>query len=522
MVDLGGLFGNTNRLSKRDDSTVKRSKLDDGVFDSMTERAKLFGSAVERVPELKKPDEEGSEEYVPHWHDLMGDVFKSLHTFEEPGVLDPNEIKPSREVNRRVMQQILGSDHFSTTRPITRGAEIEAAFATMGLTDRLKEVLQDEMQQLAEEAKNAEKQEQTMERQEDKAQGIRDQVREQGGEITPEQQEALADAIKRKQNAGQRLQESVEQMESLPMTVGAASGVEEAAEQGKEDAKLFVSIPGLGKGDKKTLSPDEAIRLAQMFKDNPRLMKVAEMVGRIVRDMRFKRARRITGGHEEVVDVEMGNDLERVLPAEKMKLMDPALELDFMRRFFERSLLQYEFQGSAEAGYGPLIVCRDESSSMSGQRNIWAAAVTLALISIARKEKRDAAVVAYSSASQQESWEFPHAEPLNPDRIIDMASHFFSGGTDATPALAKAVKITQGDMKFTKADLVLITDGEDRYQDDDIRLQSELRDRGVRIHGVMVGAAPSNFLNNMCETLVSAYDLAGANEATDMLAENIS
>lgn len=522
MVDLGGLFGNTNRIDRRDTSTVRRSKLDDGVFDSMRERAKLFSAAVERVPELKAEDEDGSEEYVPHWQDLVGDVFKSLHTYEEPGVLEATKVKPSREVNRRVMQQIIGSDHFNQARPVTRHAEIEAAFATMGMTDRLKEVLQDEMADLAEEAKNAEQQEQTMQRQEEKAEGIRQEIREQGGEVTPEQQAALADAVSRKQNAGQRLQKSVQQMSEMPMTVGAASGVEEAAKQAKEDAKLFVSIPGLGKGDKKSLSPDEAIRLAQMFKDNPRLMRVAEMVGRILRDMRFKRARRITGGHEEVVDVELGNDLERVLPAEKMKLMDEHLELDFMRRFFERSLLQYEVQGSAEAGYGPLIVCRDESSSMHGQRNVWAAAVSLALISIARKEKRDAAVVAYSSASQQETWVFPHAEPLDPDKIIAMASHFFAGGTDATPALGEAVKLTQGDLKYTKADLVLITDGEDYYQDDDIRLQSELKGRGVRIHGVMVGDVPSEYLTEMCETLVSAYDLAGANEATDMLAENIS
>jgi uncharacterized protein with von Willebrand factor type A (vWA) domain len=143
-------------------------------------------------------------------------------------------------------------------------------------------------------------------------------------------------------------------------------------------------------------------------------------------------------------------------------------------------------------------------------------------MSIARKEKRDCAVVAYSSSSEQEVWSFPHAEPLDPDRVVEMAAHFFCGGTDATPALREAVKLTQGDINFTKADLVLISDGEDYYQDDDIQLQSELKARGVRMHGVMIGDVPSEYLTQMCETLVSAYDLAGANEATDMLAENIS
>jgi uncharacterized protein with von Willebrand factor type A (vWA) domain len=327
----------------------------------------------------------------------------------------------------------------------------------------------------------------------------------------------------RKQNARQRLQSSVAKMEELPVTVGAANGIEQAAKQAKEDAKLFVSIPGLGRGDNQKLAPDDAIRLAQMFKENPRLMRAAEMFGRIIRDMRFKRARRITGGHEEVVDIELGNDLEHVLPAEKMKLMDPFYELDFMRRFFERSLLQYKHQGIREAGYGPLIICRDESSSMQNQRIVWAVAVTLALISIARKEKRDAAVVAYSSSSQQETWVFPHAEPFDADKMVEMASHFFRGGTDATPAIAQAVNLTQSDVTYSKADLVLISDGEDRFQKDDERLRDELKARGVRLHGVMVGGAPSRYLKEMCEaSLVSAYDLAGANEATDTLAHNIS
>lgn len=534
---MGGvwdLFSQTTRIDKRDTSTVRRAKLDDGVYDSMKERAELFRGAVERVPELHlddaepegegggEGDEAGSSEYVPHWDDLMGDVFKSLHTHEDPGVLDQSKIKPSREVNRRVMQHVLGTEEFSKARPMTKDAEVEAAFATMGLAEELRETLQSEMSDLAEEAKNAEKQEQTIERQEERAEEIREQVREQEGQISPEQQAALDDAVKRKSNARQRLQQSMESMEGMPVTVAAAQGIQEAAKQAREDAKLFVSIPGLGKGEKQQLSPDEAIRLAQMFKDNPHLMKVAEMVGRILRDMRFKRARRITGGTEEVVDVGMGNDLERVLPAEKMKLMDPLQELDFMRRFVERSLLQYEYQGTAEAGFGPLIICRDESSSMSGQKNVWAGAVTLALISIARKEKRDAAVIAYSSSSQQETWLFPFAEPFNPDKVVEMAGHFFSGGTDATPALGEAVGITQGNFVYTKADLVLISDGEDRYQDDDKRLRDELKARGVRLHGVMIGASPSRYLTEMCETLVSAYDLAGANDATDMLAAHIS
>jgi uncharacterized protein with von Willebrand factor type A (vWA) domain len=237
--------------------------------------------------------------------------------------------------------------------------------------------------------------------------------------------------------------------------------------------------------------------------------------------MRFKRARRITGGREEVVDIELGNHLPSILPAEKMLLMEEMTELDFMRRYQEHALLQYEERGTEDAGYGPLIICRDESYSMNGQRNIWAQAVCLALIAIARRERRDAIVIAYASGSEQEMWRFAHNELFDPTEVVDMASHFFGGGTDATPAIRMAVAETES-ITFNKADLVLISDGEDRFQDDDQALRDTLSNRGIRVHGVMIGAAPTKYQNEMCDTLVSAYDLTGANDATSALAANVS
>lgn len=523
-TDVANLFSNTTKgIDKRDTSTVRRSKLDDGMFDNMVDQAELFKAAVERAPDLATEGEGGSREYVPHWGELCGDVFKSLHTYEDPGVLSQDEIKPSYEINRRVMQNIIGSDDFQAARPITRHSEIEAAFTTIGMGEKLRDTLKTEMKDLADEAQDAEKNEKQIERQEEKAEEIRQQVREANGNISDAQKDALEDAVNRKHNAQARLEKNIDNMSDIPLTRGGADGIAAAAKQGKDDAKLIASIPGIGKGEKQQLSPDEAIRLAQMFKDNPRLMQIAEMLGRILRDMRFKRARRISGGHEEVVDVDMGDDLELTLMAEKMKLMNPLMKKDFMRRFLEQSVMQYEMQGTEEAGYGPLIICRDESASMSGQRNIWAAAVSLALISIARKEKRDSAVVAYASSGEQETWVFPANEPFDAEKVVEMAGHFFHGGTtDATPAIREAVNLTSSDLRYTKADLVLISDGEDRYEDEDMKLRDELQSRGVRMHGVMVGARPSKYLDEMCETLVSAYDLAGSNEATDMLAQNIS
>jgi uncharacterized protein with von Willebrand factor type A (vWA) domain len=204
-----------------------------------------------------------------------------------------------------------------------------------------------------------------------------------------------------------------------------------------------------------------------------------------------------------------------------MLLLDDLTELEFMRRFQEHSLLQYAQRGTEEAGFGPLIILRDESSSMNGQRNIWAQAVTLALVAIARKEHRDCIVIAYASSGEQAMWKFGHRSMFDPTAIVEMASHFFNGGTDATPAIAMALRETDS-MEFNKADLVLITDGEDKFRDDDIALRDKLQSRGIRTHGVTIGMAATKYQEEMCDTLVSAYDLTGANDATSALAANIS
>lgn len=520
MSDLVQKLFNTNRVKSKSKSTVRRSKMDDGMFERMVEDASLFRAEVERAPELDQSGE-GSEEYVPHWEDLVGDVFKSLYTHDDPAVLEPSEIRPSYEVNRRVMQHIIGTDDFQKMRPMTRDAEVEAAFATMGMSEHTRETVQEQMVALAEETQEAKKQEEQIEKQEQKADEIRDEVRANEGQISPEQQEALNDAVNRKHNAQARLEKSMEQMAEMPMTMGTVEGLNEAAEQGREDAKLIASLPGVGAGERQRLSPDEALRLAQMFKESNTLQKVAEMVGRILRDMRFKRARRITGGREEVVDVELGDEIEVIMPSEKLLLMDELTELEFMRRYQEKALLQYSQRGSEDAGYGPLIICRDESGSMNGQKNIWAQAVCLALIAIARKEKRDAMVIAFASGGQQEIWKFAHNELFDPNEVVDMASHFFSGGTDATPAMAMAIKETES-LNFNKADVVHIGDGQDRFDDEDQEQRELFESRGIRVHGVMIGGAPTEYQRKMCDTLVSAYDLTGANDATSALAANIS
>lgn len=513
---IWSLFRQAKRSPRLDSQTVTRDVLDDHVFDETTERAELFKKAVESRPMIGEANADGKE-YVPHWDDLMHDLFVSFHTQDEPSVLPQDAIKPSREVNRRVMQQILATDDHASTRPMTKGDAVASAFSAMSVRDKAIDFLQGAGEELAKQANEAGKQEQKMDSAQQAIDQIRNEIAESGEPATDEQKAAMSKAAKRKANAGKELAKIAAAMQDAPNTVDHAKVLNAAAKEGKEAAEIMSSLPGMGRGTKERMAPDDALRLAQMFRDNPILSEVAKMLGRMLRDMRFKRARRITGGTEEIADVTVGDDLMHLLPQELMALRHPVLNRDFKRRYHEKALLQYELRGTEEVGFGPLVIVKDSSSSMRGQKHIWAVAVTLAMIAIAHREKRDAYVIDYNT-SVTGTWEFNHKASLDANAVMEMASINASGGTDTDVPLREADDYVSRAPKFGRADIIIISDGQDNYTQNSAKLKERFAEMSIRVHGVQIGSNVSSYLAEMCEHTVSAYDLTGANDATDLLA----
>ena len=90
-----------------------------------------------------------------------------------------------------------------------------------------------------------------------------------------------------------------------------------------------------------------------------------------------KRRNRTVHPPTEIVNVTTGNDLARILPSELMLLADPRTKADFLLRFAENRLLQYDLRGFEREGQGPIVVCIDESGSTSGIVEMWEKAIAL-------------------------------------------------------------------------------------------------------------------------------------------------
>lgn len=579
---LAGLFSRAKQAPTLSGSVVRHDKLDDGVLEDMVERAKLFSRTRHDQPMVDLDniqDEDGNlialtekqrgkvEQYVA-WEDLFDDVFRTLHTYHEPELLPSDKVKPSRELNRRIIQQLISHDEFQKLRPDTRHSPIESAFTAISMADRLSHALQTELQEFVVRAKEMSEledglpggdgclpgggggggagqgqgaggnQDPIFENKKKKGGGGQDPANqpETQGQQGPAQLPGAPDP-NAQQDAGsgmdtthydqiaQELADKAHEQQQQGLGGAVMDAINQSLKDGKEAADSIAGLPGYGQGAEQRMNPDHMIELAKKWRESPILRNVAQMTGRLQRDMRQKRAKRVVGGNEEIVDVTLGDDLSLILPHELAKLTHPLMKLEFQRAYHERSLLMYETEGTEAAGRGPVVVCLDGSGSMSGMPNEWARSVALALVTIAKREKRDAAVIEYSSGGQIAKWDFLKKEKVDPEKVLDFVTHFFGGGTRISEGMTVAKSFIEDRPEFRKADIILITDGGDHYNDErDGGLRDELRRKGVRIHGVSIGvdAKQNAYLNNMCDTSVTAYDMAGSNEATTHLAEAIT
>ena len=174
------------------------------------------------------------------------------------------------------------------------------------------------------------------------------------------------------------------------------------------------------------------------------------------------RKRTFERANEELYSVEQGGALEHLLPQELVALRHPLRRRDFQRRLLENELLQYSLRGMEEKRKGPVVVCLDGSSSMSGDKELWSKAVTLTLLELTRRQRRPFRSIGFSSrdtALHVLDLTTRRGAEVEPDKLMDLAEHFPGGGTDFEKPLDAALECLKKS-RYKKGDIVFITDGE--------------------------------------------------------------
>lgn len=459
------------------------------------------------------------------WDDLTKDIFYSYHHLSEPSILPPEQVDPAIAHHAKIASKMAAEDEHAQSRNITRDNPTAAAIATMAASRALKDALEDELVDQARQSEDFEKARQEAEGAMRELEDLREQVRD-GAPVTPELKQEIKDLVNKKRQAQADAADQA-LAAPLPFSQAAHDAVMAAVQAGAEAAEAAQNIPsfdqGFGEGEPRYESPEQALSVAEMWANNETLKRVSELYGRLDRDMRFQRARRVVGGADEIVDLKFGDDLRRVLPNELAALADEDFEDDFYMRYLGSEILVYDTVGEEQAGRGPIIFSCDESGTMSGTRNIWSKALAMCLLNIARREKRDFCYIGWSGGTQVFSVMFKAKDELDPEAIIEMASHFFGGGTTPILGLALADKIMADVPEFKKADIVKVSDGEAGFGDEDKRLRDRMIEKGIRIWGVGIGGS-FRYLHALTDDVIDIqdFDLENPSEATAHLATHIT
>ena len=237
-------------------------------------------------------------------------------------------------------------------------------------------------------------------------------------------------------------------------------------------------------------SAGEKLDLAARLYSNEKLRRLSRLVGSLKEEMLRGRRKSWARRGSEVYDVALGSDIGRLIPSELAALANAGLRADFKKRLLEGKLLQYSLRD--EKGRGPMVICLDGSSSMEGKKELWSKGVCLALLDIARRERRKFSVIVFSSGGMPDRvFESSPGEGrggwgMKEKDVFELAGYFPGGGTNFEEPLDRALEILKGS-KFRRGDIVFITDGEAGVGD--AWLEGFRRERarlGFKVYSVLI------------------------------------
>ena len=454
---------------------------------------------------------------------LLRDLFWSFHK-RSPRVAPVAPLSPAHEINREIVEQILSTTEWREMRESgTVGDPLSSAMATIGCAASAVAALDKEtiryLNQLHELTGEVEQLFARAEALDELAALAPDE--ERSNQLKREAAEARADAAKkgkRSERLNRKLEESSEkrgQNVRRPVRRGLAEAMAEVGQAndavnafgGGYDADFGTEN---GAGGRNSLSTKEKLVIAQQVGHSPKLQQIAAVCGRFTRIALQQQKTRVKHPPDEITSITTGSEIERLLPSEIALLADPDLEDLFYFRFAERGLMQYDMIGHEPEGQGPIIIAIDESGSMTTDYGgmtgeVWSKAVMLALLSIARLQKRDLAVIHFSGPNDLRADLFSKGQ-ATPAEVIACASFFFNGGTVFEPWMKKALELVDGS-QFEKADVICVSDGISEVSPE-AQAEWTMRkaERGMRSYGVLIGANQGEALLDEISDAVFHFD----------------
>ena len=488
---------------------------------------RVYGYLRSESPSLRELEETGST-FLPHFGSLLQDIFCLLFKYNVIFQKE-SDVAASALLNEKFLNGIRRGSQYEFLREQTLLNEARAGLSTLLLGERLLTLIKAEKLLTRRDMRDLwdiQKQEEIVSEKLDEYENAdtipEDQLSDEGKKALQRAKQRVggevqgAEALLRHKAA--QLKEDLKQIEAQTTNRLQAEAIKVAQEleDATEEAESWGSTLGTGQRS----PPGQKLELGKRLAGNEKLKKLARMIGRMKFHAMALRKKVFERSSEEVLEVERGDSIHRLLPHELLTLHHPILRKDFQRRFLDQELLQYSLRGIEEKGKGPMVVCLDGSSSMAGDKEIWSKAVTLTLLEIARRQRRLFRSICFSSE------ETPlQVLDMNPrgryevemKTVMDLAEYFPGGGTDFQRPLDAALECLR-QTKYKKGDIVFITDGECQVSPEWAeQFRKEKEKLGFSLFSILIDVGPSSLgtLKEFSDRITTIKQLTG-DEAKDI------
>lgn len=203
----------------------------------------------------------------------------------------------------------------------------------------------------------------------------------------------------------------------------------------------------------KELNIKDSMELLEKMKNDPMIKDIMELVGKFQNLANHKLMTR-TEGHESIIGVKLGSEISQLLPDELGLLVDDDFKELKELQMLQKQIFQYKSTGRKPKTGGPIVVCIDESGSMSGSLICQAKAFLFGIWQVAKADSRELVVVSFGGHDQKITTKIKNIETL-----MEVIENFMcSGSTDFITPLETARNIIENGGDFSHADIIFITD----------------------------------------------------------------
>lgn len=387
--------------------------------------------AVGDLPGIKDTKLDGWKTFDELRQDIWTSAFRP-----SPELVQAADMQKTHQPNSQVMAAVMKSPFWNRLHEDTKFDELKSAEATVLLAEKLPEILKEWPRDPNQPGDGD-------------SEGEGEEGEGQGqGQPTPgaappsDLQQKIDEALK-------QTQQELKENEQILDAAGAGAGKGQSAE-GELNAK-------------------ERVDLANELKNSGMFKKLAKMVGRMTLAANNARASQFVGRTAEVGGFELSDNIMQAIPSELMLLKKKRTRLLFLKKLADKQLMCKELHSDESLERGPMVVCLDRSGSMAGHighgaesssRFDWGKAVTLALMSVCRKQRRGLTLITFCEAAQV-IFRSPTGR-LTAKQILNVSRLMPQGGTSFNAALDTAFKEIREKHNMKQADIVFVTDGEDQ------------------------------------------------------------